>query len=87
MAVLNNLVPFSFLAWGQTQIASGLASVLDATTPLFTVLRAPRDRHPEHRRRLFHLLSHPVHGGRDEPPARDVPDSGERTPAGNGDPR
>lgn len=40
MGFLNNLVPFSLLVWGQTQIASGLASILNATTPLFAVLVA-----------------------------------------------
>ena len=40
MALLNNLVPFSLLVWGQTHIASGLASILNATTPLFTVIVA-----------------------------------------------
>ena len=40
MAVLNNLVPLSLLAWGQTHIASGLASILNGTTPLFTVMLA-----------------------------------------------
>ncbi len=40
MGLLNNLVPFSLIVWGQTQIASGLASILNATTPLFTVLVA-----------------------------------------------
>lgn len=40
MGALNNLVPFSLIAWGQTQIASGLAAILNATTPLFTVLFA-----------------------------------------------
>jgi drug/metabolite transporter (DMT)-like permease len=38
MAVLNNVIPFSLIVFGQTMIASGLASVLNATTPLFTVL-------------------------------------------------
>jgi drug/metabolite transporter (DMT)-like permease len=38
MAVLNNVIPFSLIVTGQTMIASGLASVLNATTPLFTVL-------------------------------------------------
>ncbi len=38
MALLNNVIPFSLIVTGQTQIASGLASVLNATTPLFTVL-------------------------------------------------
>jgi drug/metabolite transporter (DMT)-like permease len=39
-AVLNNVVPFSLLFWGQTQIASGLASILNATAPLFTIVVA-----------------------------------------------
>jgi drug/metabolite transporter (DMT)-like permease len=38
MALFNNVIPFSLIAFGQTMIASGLASVLNATTPLFTVL-------------------------------------------------
>ena len=40
MGLLNNAIPFSLIFWGQTQIASGLASILNATTPLFTVLVA-----------------------------------------------
>ena len=40
MGALNNAIPFSLIAWGQTHIASGLASILNATTPLFTVLIA-----------------------------------------------
>ncbi len=40
MGVLNNLIPFSLSAWGQTQITSSLASILNATTPLFTILLA-----------------------------------------------
>jgi drug/metabolite transporter (DMT)-like permease len=38
MGLLNNVVPFCLIVSGQTRIASGLASVLNATTPLFTVL-------------------------------------------------
>jgi len=38
MGLLNNMVPFSLIFWGQTQIASGLASILNATTPLFTLV-------------------------------------------------
>src|SRR5215470_2975295 len=38
MAMLNNVIPFSLIVTGQRDIASGLASVLNATTPLFTVL-------------------------------------------------
>lgn len=40
MALLNNALPFSLLTWGQTEIASGLAAILNATTPLFTLLIA-----------------------------------------------
>lgn len=40
MGLLNNAVPFSLFVWGQTQIASGVAAILNATTPLFTVLLA-----------------------------------------------
>jgi drug/metabolite transporter (DMT)-like permease len=40
LALLNNAIPFSLFAWGQTQIASGLASILNATTPLWAVVVA-----------------------------------------------
>lgn len=40
MGLLNNVVPFCLIVWGQTQIASGLAAILNATTPLFTVVVA-----------------------------------------------
>lgn len=40
MGVLNNVVPFSLIVWGQTWIAGGLAAIVNATTPLFTVLLA-----------------------------------------------
>ena len=40
MGLLNNVLPFSLIFWGQTQIASGLASILNATTPLFTLIVA-----------------------------------------------
>lgn len=40
MGAINNLIPFSLIVWGQTQIASGLASILNATTPLWTVMLA-----------------------------------------------
>ncbi len=40
MGLLNNVVPFSLIVWGQTHIASGLASILNATTPLFGVVVA-----------------------------------------------
>ncbi len=39
-SLLNNVVPFTLMAWGQTQIASGMASVVNATTPLWGLLVA-----------------------------------------------
>ena len=40
MGLLNNVLPFVLIVWGQHRIASGLASILNATTPMFTVLVA-----------------------------------------------
>jgi len=38
VALFNNVLPFSLIVTGQTYVPSGLASILNATTPLFTVL-------------------------------------------------
>ena len=38
MALFNNVLPFSLIVIGQTFITSSLASILNATTPLFTVI-------------------------------------------------
>ncbi len=35
MGALNNAIPFSLIFWGQTQIDSGLASILNGTTAMF----------------------------------------------------
>ncbi len=40
LALLNNVIPFSLIFTGQTEIGAGLASVLYATTPLWTILVA-----------------------------------------------
>jgi drug/metabolite transporter (DMT)-like permease len=40
LTLLNNVVPFILFGWGQTQIASGLASILNATTPIWGVVVA-----------------------------------------------
>lgn len=40
MGLLNNALPFSLIVWGQQYIASGVASILNASTPLFTVILA-----------------------------------------------
>ena len=40
MGLLNNVVPFSLMAWGQLHIESGLAGILNAATAIFGVLVA-----------------------------------------------
>ena len=39
-SLLNNVVPFTLMVYGQQRIASALAAVLNATTPLFTLVVA-----------------------------------------------
>lgn len=36
----NTAIPFVFIAWGETRIDSGVASILNGTVPLFTLLIA-----------------------------------------------
>jgi len=38
MGLLNNALPFTLIVWGQTQISSSLAAILNATTPFFAVM-------------------------------------------------
>ena len=40
MGALNNAIPFSLLFWGQTQIESGLVSILNGTTAMFAAVVA-----------------------------------------------
>jgi drug/metabolite transporter (DMT)-like permease len=40
MGLLNNVVPFILIVWSEIRISSGLASILNATTPIFAVLAA-----------------------------------------------
>lgn len=40
LAMLNNVIPFSLMFAGQTELGAGLASVLNATTPFWTMLLA-----------------------------------------------
>ena len=40
MGMLNNVIPFSLMAWGQLHIPSGLTSILNAATAIFGVLAA-----------------------------------------------
>ncbi|MEP1443850.1 MAG: DMT family transporter [Hyphomicrobiales bacterium] len=40
MAVLNNVIPFTLIVWGQSHIASGLASIFNSMMPVFTIVIA-----------------------------------------------
>lgn len=40
VGVMNTAVPFTLITWGEQNIDSGLATVLDATVPLFTLVFA-----------------------------------------------
>jgi drug/metabolite transporter (DMT)-like permease len=40
LTLLNNVIPFILFGWGQTRIASGLASIMNATTPIWGVVVA-----------------------------------------------
>ena len=40
LGTINNAIPFSLIVWGQQHIASGVASILNAAVPLFTVIFA-----------------------------------------------
>jgi len=40
LGLTNNVLPFFLIAWGETQISSGLASILNATMPIFTAIVA-----------------------------------------------
>ena len=40
LGFLNGVVPFSLFAWAETRVSSGTAAMLNATTPLFSVLLA-----------------------------------------------
>ena len=40
LALLNNVIPFVLFAWAQEEITGGLASILNATTPIWGVIVA-----------------------------------------------
>lgn len=40
MGLLNNLLPFILIVWGQRTLGAGLASIFNATTPIFGVIIA-----------------------------------------------
>jgi drug/metabolite transporter (DMT)-like permease len=47
IATLNIAAPFLLIAWGETSVPSGLASVLNSTVPIFSVLLAGFVLHDE----------------------------------------
>lgn len=40
LAILNNVIPFSLIFAGQTELGAGIAAVLNSTTPFWTILLA-----------------------------------------------
>ncbi|MCB1385027.1 MAG: DMT family transporter [Nitratireductor sp.] len=40
MAIVNNILPFSLILYGQQEIGSGLAAIVNAMTPIWTVIIA-----------------------------------------------
>src|SRR6266536_1967209 len=54
MAIITNIAPYFLFAWGEQRITSSLAGVLNATTPMFTLLLAVSTR--TERPSLFRLL-------------------------------
>lgn len=58
LAIVANILPFFFFAWGQERITSGLAGVLNGSTPLFTLAIAMAALPEEHtsRTRVAGLL-------------------------------
>jgi drug/metabolite transporter (DMT)-like permease len=54
-ALLNSVIPFTLIAWGQQVVEAGLATILNSTAPIFTFLITWRiTRHePATARKLF----------------------------------
>lgn len=40
MGIFNGVIPYTMITWGETHITSGLAAILTAAMPLFTILLA-----------------------------------------------
>jgi drug/metabolite transporter (DMT)-like permease len=58
IGLFNNVLPFSLIVVGQTYIPSGLASILNATTPLFTVVvMAAAGEEKLHARRIAGVMA------------------------------
>ncbi len=60
LAVIQNVIPFALFAWGQQRVTSSVASVMNATTPLWTAAFAAAATLPGERltgRRVGALLA------------------------------
>jgi drug/metabolite transporter (DMT)-like permease len=58
IGLFNNVLPFSLIVAGQTYVPSGLASILNATTPLFTVVvMAAAGEEKLHARRIAGVIA------------------------------
>lgn len=55
MGLINNVIPFSLIFWGQIEVASGLAATLNATTP-FLAIMVGRMLHPTSRIHSYQIL-------------------------------
>jgi drug/metabolite transporter (DMT)-like permease len=47
MGIFNGVIPYTAITWGETHISSGLAAILTAAMPLFTVILAHYWTHDE----------------------------------------
>jgi drug/metabolite transporter (DMT)-like permease len=58
LGLINVAIPFALISWSEQHISSGMASILNSTVPLFTILIAPFFIKEEHlsRRRVLGLL-------------------------------
>lgn len=56
MAVISNVFPFALFAWGEQRVTSSMASVLNATTPLFTAALAALAMLPGERLNLRRIV-------------------------------
>jgi drug/metabolite transporter (DMT)-like permease len=54
LGVINGVVPFWLIAWGETHVDSGIAAIANSTVPIFTALLAIRLR-PSERSRGWRL--------------------------------
>lgn len=58
MGILNNIIPFSLIFYGQQEIGAGLASIINAMTPIWTLLIAHQFTSDERlsKKKLFGIL-------------------------------